>query len=88
MTNQTKTKLRKGEIKYKGAVYRLADLESTTDDSKAEEAKSDIGKVRERIKGALGLVHDKKWDEASKLLEELLEDLKEAKEDVETEAKE
>jgi len=69
-------------IKHKGSFYVPA-----AGDQKVEEAKQDIGKVRERVKGAIGLVHEKKWDEAAKLLEELLKDLAEAKEDVKEEAK-
>jgi inorganic triphosphatase YgiF len=69
------------QVQHMGEFYVIAE------DQKVEEAKNDVGKVRERIKGAIGLIHDKKWDDAGKLLEELLGDLEEAKDDVKEEAK-
>ena len=61
-------------LKHNGSFY----IEVAAEDQKVEEAKNDIGKVRERIKGAIGLVHDQKWSEAAELLKELLKDLEEA----------
>lgn len=68
-------------VQHQGEFYVIAE------DQKVEQAKNDVGKVRERIKGAIGLIHDKDFDGASKLLEELLGDLEEAKEDLKEEAK-
>lgn len=79
-------------VSYMGEVYAAVagtevEKKAEGEDPKVEEAKGDVGKVAARIRGAIGLIHEEKWKEAGELLEELLKDLEEAKEDVLDEAK-
>lgn len=73
-------------VAFQGSVYALVEKTAEGEDPKVEEAKNDVGKVAARIRGAIGLIHEEKWKEAGELLEELLKDLGEAKEDVVEEA--
>lgn len=65
-------------VSHKGTFYRkVAD-----EDAKIEDAASDLGKVRELIRGALSLLRDKKYKECEDMLDKQIADLQDAKQDV------
>jgi hypothetical protein len=69
-------------VRYKGTVYIRKAFVGFEDDPEIEDAVEQLGKIRELIKGTLGLIRDRKYEEAEKLLDEQIQDLKQAKEDI------